>query len=271
VLLRLGRPGAPPAVGRLLVVGLVAPRSRNRVPPPDLLATHRVVRGDVAPDSIFAAGNADDDIVADDEWRVGNAVARGGVGHFLVPQHLPVFRVERYQVGIEGPHVDVGSAVQSDAPIVRPAAIDRGAQLVLVPPELLVVAEVIRHCGVVRGGHVHHAVAHDRRVLERTELGDAGLKDHSGDQLRHICRGDRLELGIPLIEIVAAISRPVARLGSNGAGDTQEHGGNPPTGTGPHGYAPQGLSLMRVALPPTGRPGPIRVPMGPLGWGIKQS
>jgi hypothetical protein len=52
-------------------------------------------------------------------------------------------------------------------------------------------------------------------------------------------------------------------LGSERTGQGDEYGGHPPTKTGPHGDAPQGLGLVHVALPPSGRPRPELSTDGP--------
>ena len=92
----------------------------------------------MAPDAVLTAGHADDDVVAHDERRVGDAVPEGRVGDFLVPEHFAGLGVERDEVGVEGAHVDVGPAVDRDPAVVGAAAEDRGAELVAVAPELLV-------------------------------------------------------------------------------------------------------------------------------------
>ena len=90
---------------------------------------------------------------------MGDAVPEGRVRDFLVPHDLAVLGVERDQVGIQRAHVEMGAAVDGEPAIVRPATEDRGAQLVLVPPDLLLGLQVVGDRGVVGRGHVHHARA----------------------------------------------------------------------------------------------------------------
>ena len=73
----------------------------------------------MAADAVLAARDSDDHVVADDERGVGDAVAEGGIGHFLVPEDLAGLGVERHEVGVERAHVDVGAAVDANAAIVR--------------------------------------------------------------------------------------------------------------------------------------------------------
>jgi hypothetical protein len=193
VLFGLGRPGSPPAVRRLLIEGLIPLGSRNRVPAPDLVAAHGVVRRDVAPNAVLAAGHANDHVVADDQRRMGDAVTRGGISHFLVPEDLPILGVEGHQVRVQCAHVEVSAAVDAKAPVIRTTAVDGGAQLVLVSPELFTGVQIVRHRGVVRSGHIHHPLGHQRRVLKRPKLGDAGLEDHPGHQSSDVCRGNGLQ------------------------------------------------------------------------------
>src|SRR6185295_4267095 len=101
----------------------------DRVPAPGLLPGHRVVGGDMAPDAILAAGDADDHLIADYQRGVGDAVPVGRIGHLDVPDALPGHAVEGEQPPIEGPHIDVG-AVHADAAVVGAAAVDRSSQLV---------------------------------------------------------------------------------------------------------------------------------------------
>ena len=51
----------------------------------------------------------------------------------------------------------------------------------------------------------------------------AGLEDHPGDQLRHVGGVDRLEWGIALIPIVAAVRRPITALSCRRTGGGEEH------------------------------------------------
>ena len=243
---RLRRPGAPPAVGGLVVEGAVAFRRGDRVPAPHLVARHGIVGGDGAPDAVFAPGDADDHVVADDEGSVGDAVPEGGIGDFLVPHDLAVFGAERDQVGIQRSHVQMGAAVNGHAAIVGAAAEDGGAQLVLVPPELLLGGEVVGYRRIVRGGDVHDAVGDDRGVLERAQLGNPGLENHPGDQLRYVGGRDRFESGVPLVPIVAAVRRPIATLGRSLTCRGEEHRGHPPTRAHAHGlFLSAGPSVRR--------------------------
>ncbi len=93
--------------------------------------------------------------------------------------------------------------------VVRAAAEDRGAELVLVAPHLLALPQVVGEHHVVRRGDVHHAVHHDRRVLEAPQPLDVGLDDHARHQPRHILRADLVERRVALVGVVAAVHEPV--------------------------------------------------------------
>ena len=271
-LLGLGGPGAEPAVGRLLIVGRVALGGGNGVPAPHLLAAAGVVGGDVAPDAVLAAGDAHDDVVAHDQGRVGDAVPEGRVGHFLVPEDFAGLGVERYQVGVEGPHVDVGPSVNRDATVVRAAAEDRGPQLVGVAPELLVRIQIVRHRRVVGRRDVHDATLHDRRILEGAKSVDPGLEDLPDRQLADVAGGDLLERGVPLIPIVAAVGGPVALRGSR-ARQGQEHRDHRPSHPHRHTQSPSGVKVRhgrQFGARRLARCAPVRRTTAiPSEWGAK--
>ena len=191
---------------------------------------------------------------------MGDAVTEGGIGDFLVPQDLAVLGVEGDQVGIQRSHVHMGAAVYGHPAIVRAATGDGAAQLVLVPPHLLLGLQIVGDERVVGRRHEHHAVGDDRRILERAQLGDPGLEDHPGHQLRHVRGGDRFEGGVSLIPVVAAVRRPVATLGRSLTRHGEEHRGHPPTRPHAHGHSSFQQDLMcgngpwRSAMDPEERP-----------------
>ena len=238
-------PGAEPAIGSLVVERGVALWGGNRVPAPHLVSGHRVVGGDVAADAVFAAGHSDDDVIADDERRVGDAVAIGGIGDFLVPENLAGLGIESDQVRVKGAHIEVGAAVNGHASIVRTATENRGAQLMLVAPEFLLRRQIVRDRRVVRGGDVHDAVGDDRGVLKRSKLADPGLEDHAGDQLGNVRGADAFEGGIPLIPVVPAVDCPIP-LGGSRRGDTEKRRDNQPTQAILHRHSPLRIDRARM-------------------------
>src|SRR5262249_53847279 len=138
----------------------------------------------------------------------------------------------------EGAHVKMGAAMDTEPTVVRTAAEDRGAELMLVAPEFLLGGQIIRDRRVVRGCHVHHAVGDDRSVLERTELRYPGLENHAGDELGNVRRADVLESGVPLIPVVAAVRGPVS-LGGCGRGNTEKRWNDQPSQAMLHRHSPQ--------------------------------
>ena len=205
---RLRRPGAPPAVRRLVVERRVALRGRDGVPAPHLLAGHGIVRRHVAADAVLTARHADDHVVVDHQRRVRDAVAVGRVGDLDVPDDFARRRVEGDKTGVEGSHVHV-RAVDGDAAIVRAAAVDRGAELVLVAPQLLAGVQVVRDRGVERRRDVRLVADDHRRVLERTKLRDAGLQHAAWHQLADVTGIDLIQAGVTLVPLASAVRGPV--------------------------------------------------------------
>ncbi len=205
---RAALPRAPPAVRRLLVERRVALRGRDGVPAPHLLAGHGVVRRHVAADAVLTTRHADDDVVVDDQRRVRDAVAVRRVGDLDVPYNFARRRVQCDQTGVEGSHVHV-RAVDGDTAIVRAAAVDRGAELVLVAPELLAGVEVVRDRRVERRRDVGPVADDDRRVLERAELRDAGLQHAARHQPGDVAGIDFIQAGVTLVPLASAVRGPV--------------------------------------------------------------
>jgi hypothetical protein len=162
----------------------------------------------MASDAVLATRHADDDVVVDHQRRVRDAVAVRRIGHLDIPYDFARRAIQGDQTGVEGSHVHV-RAVHTDAAIVRAAAVDRGAELVLVAPDLLVGLEVVGDCSIEGGGDVHHVVDDDRGILERTELSDAGLQHAARHQFGDIAGIDFIQTGVTLVPLVSAIRGPV--------------------------------------------------------------
>ena len=132
---------------------------------PDLLAALEVVGGDVTLHAKLAAGNADQNLVLDDERRGG---ARGALARIAVldaPRHLPGLGIERDQRGVGLMQEDLAVAI-GHAAIDRVAAHHRNdvrILLRLVLPDDLVLLRKVKSVDLVRERRmdVHH-VADDR-------------------------------------------------------------------------------------------------------------
>ena len=161
------RAAALPGVGRPRVAARFARRG-NRPEPPRTLAGLHVVRIEEAADRELAAGDADDDLVLDDERRAGAGVAGLVIGHLHVPDHLAGLHIERHEVGIERGHEEP-VAVDSEAAIHEAAAdlhrVGRRQHLAVLP-DLTAGLGVDRPRVVERARHVDDPVDDDRRRLE---------------------------------------------------------------------------------------------------------
>ena len=138
------------------------------------------------------------------------------VGHFGVPEEFTAETVERDDVRMIGDHED-GVAENRDAAINGGAGVADHAfrQRPGVMPDLPPAARIER-VGLVRHGHVHHAVHHHRRYFQVIGIGDG---EHPlSPQLCDICGVDLAQLAMAISAEAAMISRPIAwfRIGDCG-------------------------------------------------------
>jgi len=184
-------------------------------------------------DPVLTARDADDHVVADDERGGAEAVAVGRVRDLDVPGYFSAHPIERDQMGVQGAHVDV-RAMDGHATIVGATAEDRGAELVLVAPDLLAGVQVVRDRRVIGGGDVHHAVHHDRRILKAAQPADASLEYHPRHQAADVRRVDLCQRRIALVPIVAAVGGPVRLCRQSSATYPEEHERQTPLRTPAH-------------------------------------
>ena len=150
------------------------------------------------------ARHADQQMVADDERRVGRPEPASGVRDLDVPFHFARVRVERDEMGVGRGQVyevlvDGGPAMADVEALIRRIGI---------APELARRARVERP-DVVRGRHVDHAVHQDRRRLDLLRL--SRLKRPRQRELADVRRRDLGQRAVALTRIVAVIGRPTVR------------------------------------------------------------
>ena len=182
----------------------------NRVEGPHQLAAGRIESLDEAADAVFTAVGPDQHLAVHHCGRHGFAITFFRVRDLGFPQQLAGLGVERHQLGIQRAHEQL-AALDRHAPVVGAAAEggDR-THLVLVVPELAAGDGVERVHMVERGGHVHHAIDHDRRRLHR--LAHLGLEHEGGLELLHVAGVD-LRAWVKTLLLVTAVGvQPVDAL-----------------------------------------------------------
>jgi len=152
------------------------------------------------------ARHADQQMVADDERRVGRPEPASGVRDLDVPFHFARVRVERDEMGVGRGQVyevlvDGGPAMADVEALIRRIG---------VAPELARRARVERP-DVVRGRHVDHAVHQDRRRLDLLRL--SRLERPGQRELMDIGRRDLREAAVALAGVVAVVGGPAVLRG----------------------------------------------------------
>ena len=195
-----GEPGR--AAARLPAVvlgpGLAAGLSGrgNGVGLPFQCAGLHVVRLEVAANAIFAARDADDDVILHDEGRGIRCHAAFPVVDRNVPDDLSVGAIERDQPRVE-PGDDHEIAGERHAAMDRPAAqhgVEPIAIFGLVAPKDVAGLGVDGEGARIIGGEVEDAVAEERRRFEAAEL-PAGRHRPDRRELRGVFRGDLGQAG----------------------------------------------------------------------------
>ena len=209
---RAGHPrGAAAALPRVAFPALAAllARAGHHPEAPGALAGGGVEGVDEAADAVLGAGDADHDLVLDDERRRGGAVAFLVVVDHRVPHHRAGLHVEGQQVRVERVHVEAVAEHGEAAVDAAAADVHALGQVADVAPDLAPGAGVDRPRRVVRPGDVHHAVEDDRRRLELAEL--RGLERPLRRQLADVGRGDLGQRAVALAAVVAAVVEPRRR------------------------------------------------------------
>ena len=169
-----------------------------------------VVGGDEAADAELAAGDADDDLVLDDQRSMRDGVALLGLGDVSVPQRLAVLGVDGNQTRVDGAHEE-RVAGDRDSAIHAPAAEPcKRRRCVVVGPEHPPGRGVERDDVVGRLDCVHHAVDDQGRRLEFFER--ARLEDPLELQIPDVVLRDLGEGAVALAEHRAGMRQPVVRL-----------------------------------------------------------
>ena len=204
---RRGAAVPPGVAGPRLVAGLAG--AGNGVGGPARLAGHRVVGLDEAPDAVLAARHPGEDEAVDDERRAGDAVALPPVDDLGLPRDGAGVAVEGEQARVHGADVDE-PAVQRDAAVVRPTAVDAlglVGHLRLEAPPLRPGAGVDGEDARLVGRQVDDAVVHQRRRLQAPVL--APGREHPGRvEPVDVVRGDLVELDESVTVVVAAVHQP---------------------------------------------------------------
>ena len=175
---------------------------RDRVERPDELSGLGVEGLQEAPDPVFAAVRAEQDLSVHRGRRHGLAVSELRIRDVRLPSHGSGLGIERDELGVEGREID-HVAIGGDAAIVRAAAIGRDrAEFVLVMPELLASPRV-QSVDMAEGCRdIHHPIHDERRGLER--FLDLSLENPGWMQARDICRVDlrvRIIASLPVIAV----------------------------------------------------------------------
>ena len=139
---------------------------RNGPEAPAAFAGFQIVGIEETANAVFAARNAGDHHVLDDQRRAREAVAVLRFGHLHIPQHRTGLGVQRHQVRVHCAH-DHAIAHHRHAPVHLPAAsIDLVRQTAAIAP-------VGPAGGGVQGHHirwwlaqVHHSIDHQRRSFD---------------------------------------------------------------------------------------------------------
>ena len=200
VLPGVARPGFRPGLAGL----------RDGVAPPFARARLDVVGVDVAADAVLAAGDADDQVVADHQRGSGPAEPVGVAVHDRLPHHGSGLAVECHHLRVQGGHENFIPG-NGRTFVRRPAAHAQVVrQRVFVAPQEGARHRVQGEQVVVRRGEIDDAVRHDGRGLE---LGrNAGLEHPSRGQVLDVAAVDVVQRAEAPAGVVAAVHQPVGRV-----------------------------------------------------------
>ena len=165
------------------------------------LAGFRLERFQHAGQVVEVARDADDQMIANDERRIGGPVAALGFGDLHVPSEPAVPRVERDEVRVGGRQVD-------QVLVNRRAAMPDVKAFVL---RIRVAPQLPRGTGIDRpdivgSRDVDDAIGKNRRRLDLPGL--PRLKRPRERQLMDVVGGYLRETRVPLSRVVAVVSRP---------------------------------------------------------------
>ena len=212
----------------MLPVGAAAPgfaaglaRRGDRVELPRFLAGVHVVRRDEAAYAVFAATDADDDFVFDDQRRHRHRVAELGITDRRVPHGATGLCVDPDEVRVERAH-EQRVAMDCNAAIVRAAADALvGRVVVVVDPEHAARFRVEGEHVVRPLRHVHDAVDDERRGFPRAE--HLALQHPLILEIAYVLRSDLTQRAVPVAGVTAAIGEPVLRLLSGAENPFRRH------------------------------------------------
>jgi hypothetical protein len=178
---------------------------------PYLLAALEVVGRDVALHAKLTAGNADQDLVLDDERRGGARTAFARIAILDAPRHLPGLGIERDQGGVGLMQEDLAVAI-GDAAIDGVAAHHRNdvrILLGLVLPDDLVLLRKVKSVDLVRERRmdVHHVADDERPTFVAAQ--HAGREGPGDLELADIGCGDLIQLRIACVGVVTGRHHPV--------------------------------------------------------------
>ena len=185
-------------------------RTRNCVEPPFARARRRIIGVNESPNAIFAAGNAHEHQILNQQRRQSVAVALAVFGGFHIPDHIPRLAIQGDDVRVQrrGKHFvaeDREAAVHASA-----ARFDIGRQRALVlpdgPPRLC----IQREHAIFLPGTVQNSVHDQRRGLKFSAY--HRLVRPLGHQRSRIRSIDLIQRAEPVSRIVARIHQPVLRL-----------------------------------------------------------
>ncbi len=184
-------------------------RARDGVEFPDLAPRLRVIGRDEAAYAQVAASRSDVHLVPHHQWRHGDGILRGCVGHRRIPQQRAVLRVDSQQMCVHGAQEQC--VAEDGKTAVDPAAARaRGRGLVRVGPEDAPGDRIQRH-DVIRCLHrVEHTVHHQRCRFELFER--MRLPHPLQFQVAYIARIDLIQRAVTLVAVVARIAQPVGGL-----------------------------------------------------------
>ena len=139
-------------------------RPRDRIGLPHGFPGSGVECRDKPADAEFAAGNADHDLALRNQWRHRHVIPGQVILDLRFPAYFAGFRVQRDEERIDGGEVH-GIAIQRDPTVRRVHLQQIFGQFATVAPDQIAAARVDREDLVLRGGHEHDAVVHERRRL----------------------------------------------------------------------------------------------------------
>ena len=215
VLLGIVGPGDPDRSAAAQVGVALRPRPRagiagprDRVEAPGALAGVHVVCVDEPADAVLGAGDADNDLILDDERRDGGGIAQLVVRELDVEDRRPGFHVERDEVRVERRH-EQAIAEHREAAIHGAATeLQILREVAAIAPDGAAGSRVDRPGIVVEAGDVQHAVEHERRGLKTSEL--AGLERPLRGQAIDVVRRDLRERAVTLAVVGAASRTAIA-------------------------------------------------------------